>query len=55
MKNIPCPKCGLIQPFDVLMGYMVCSTPGAEMIGCPKKEIVFALHPNWKYKEELSE
>ena len=51
MNNRACKKCGLIQLYDEIWGLCICDSNDALLFGCPPKETVLELRPDWKYDE----
>jgi hypothetical protein len=54
MTNLKtCQRCGLIQPYDVIWGYMLCDAEGAMVFGCPSRELVKIRMPDLNYDESI--
>jgi hypothetical protein len=46
-----CEKCGLIQLWDIIWGLCICDSKEALLWGCPPKEKVLEIQPDWEYDE----
>ena len=67
MNHKACPRCGLIQMYDILWGLQICDakqtiflgclqifdTKEALFMGCPSKDLVLQIIPNAQYDESI--
>lgn len=49
MTEKPCNKCGLMQLYDEIWGLAICDSNEAQFYGCPDKQLVLEIRPDWKY------